>query len=64
MTAKQSKIFNEVLDLNWDMSQENKDFTRKIELAKKLGAKKEELKNDMGEVEYNKFMNAGQKMFS
>ncbi len=64
MTKEQSKIFKEVLDLNWEMSQENKNFTRKFELVKQLGEKKEELKKSMGEVEYNKFMNAGQRMFS
>lgn len=64
MNEEQRKIFSEVLDLNWEMSQEKKNFTRKMELAKQLGAKKEELKASMGEAEYNKFMNAGQKMFS
>ena len=64
MTAKQRKIFSKVLDLNWEMSQENKNFTRKFELAQQLGAKKDELKKSMGDAEYNKFMNAGQKMFS
>jgi len=64
MTNKQQKIFSEVLDLNWEMSQENSNFKRKLDLAQKLGAKKEELKNDMGEVEYNKFMSAGTKMFA
>jgi len=64
MTTKQSKIFNEILDLNWEMNRENKNFTRKFELVKQLGEKKEELKKSMGEAEYNKFMNAGQRMFS
>ena len=64
MTTKQQKIFSKILDLNWEMSQENKNFTRKFELAKQLGAKKDELKKDMGEEEYNRFMNAGTKMFS
>ena len=64
MTTKQSKIFNEILDLNWEMNRENKNFTRKFELVKQLGEKKEELKKSMDETEYNKFMNAGQRMFS
>jgi hypothetical protein len=64
MTAKQSKIFNKILDLNHEMINENKNFTRKFELVKELSDKKEELKKSMGETEYNKFMNAGQRMFS
>ena len=64
MTTKQSKIFNEILDLNHDMVNENKNFTRKWDLLSKLSDKKEELKKSMGEFEYNKFMNAGQRMFS
>ena len=64
MTAKQRKIFSEVIDLNWEMKSENKNFIRKFDLVKQLGAKQEELKNSMGETEYNKFMAAGTKMFS
>jgi hypothetical protein len=64
MNAKQSKIFNKILDLNHDMIHENKNFTRKFELAQQLSAKKDELKKSMGEAEYNKFMDAGTKMFS
>jgi hypothetical protein len=64
MNAKQSKIFNKILDLNHDMIHENKNFTRKFELVQQLSAKKDELKKSMGEAEYNKFMDAGTKMFS
>lgn len=64
LNDKQRKIFSEVIDLNWDMKNENKNFTRKMELYKKLEAKKEELKESMGEAKYNKFMDAGTKMFS
>lgn len=64
MTTKQQKIFNQVLDLNWEMKQEKKDFSRKLDLVKKLDEKKEELKNSIGEAEYNKLMNAGTKMFA
>jgi hypothetical protein len=64
MNEEQSKLFREVLDLNWEMNKENKNFTRKFELATQLGEKKAELKASMGEAEYNKFMNAGQRMFA
>ena len=64
MNAKQSKIFSKILDLNHDMIHENKNFTRKFELVQQLSAKKDELKKSMGEAEYNKFMDAGTKMFS
>ena len=64
MTKKATKLFNEVLDLNWNANRENKNFTKKLELFKKLGEKKEALKKEMGEAEYNKFFEAGQKLFS
>jgi hypothetical protein len=63
MTDTQHKIFREILDLNWDMKQETNP-TKKLELLGKLTQKKIDLKKDMGEVEYNRFMDAGAKMFA
>jgi len=64
LNDKQRKLFSKILDLNHDMLNENKNFTRKFELAKELSDKKEELKKSMGDAEYDKFMSMGQKMFS
>lgn len=63
MTEKQRKIFSAVLDLNWELTQ-GTDFSKKTDLCKQLREKKEELKQDMGEAEYNKFMNMGTRMFA
>lgn len=63
MTEEQSVIFREILDLNWEFTNSN-DWTQKWELAKTLSNKKRELKESMGEDEYNKFMENGRKMFA
>jgi len=63
MTEKQGKIFSQILDLNWDMNREP-NASKKFELAKQLGTKKEELKADMGEEAYVKFFENGKKMFA
>lgn len=63
MTDTQRLIFREILDINWEFEQE-KDWNKKIDLAKTLSAKKEELKTSMGEPEYNHFINMGRQMFA
>jgi len=63
LNDKQRKILSKIIDLNWDMNRET-NAVKKYELLGKLIQKKIDLKKDMGEAEYNKFMNAGQKMFS
>lgn len=63
MTDNQRKIFGEILELNWDMNRET-NATKKFELLGQLTQKKIDLKKDMGEAEYDKFMSMGQKMFA
>lgn len=63
MTESQGKLFNEILDLNWEMKNET-NSTKKYELLGKLIQKKINLKEDMGEEAYNTFMDAGRKMFA
>lgn len=63
LNEKQRKLFSEILDLNWDCTRET-NMTKKFNLIKNLGEKKEALKADMGAVAYDKFMSMGQKMFS
>jgi hypothetical protein len=62
-TEVQRIIFNEVLDLNSESIRE-KDFQKKWELETKLGEKLTELKESMGEAEYNNFMARGKAMFA
>jgi len=63
MTESQSKLFREVLDLNWDF-ENSTDWTDKIELANKLSVKKKELAADMGQEAYDEFIETGRRMFA
>lgn len=63
MTDIQKKLFNKVLDLNWDYENET-DLSKKEILGRLLREKKLELKLDMGEEAYLAFMNMGRQMFA
>lgn len=62
-TESQSKIFNEVLDLNWEASKAP-TTAQKTYLQGEVNKKLELLKEDMGEEAYDKFMSNGKKMFA
>jgi len=66
MTNGQSAIFRKVLDTNWEVKEltESSRWIEAIEKVKELDRLKSELKESMGEYEYNKFMDTGRKMFS
>ena len=63
MTEEQHKLFSEMLDLNWDFKN-SEDWQEKIVLAGKLSEKKKELITDMGQEEYDRFIETGQRMFA
>jgi hypothetical protein len=63
MTEQQSLLFREILDLNWEFEHET-DWSKKWELAKSLGLKKQELRENMGHKEYDTFIENGRKMFA
>jgi hypothetical protein len=63
MTEKQSKLFSEIVDLNWDF-ENSEDWKEKIELAGKLSEKKKELIEDMGQNAYDRFIATGREMFA
>jgi hypothetical protein len=63
LTEEQRVLFREILDLNWDFSQET-DWNVKFDLARKLNQKKRDLKRSMGEKEYEEFISMGRKMFA
>ncbi len=63
MTEEQGKLFTEILDLNWDMEKET-DMKKKWDLVIAVNNKRKELRASMGEEAYQKFMNAGSKLFS
>lgn len=63
MTEQQSLLFREILDLNWEFEHET-EWSKKWELAKSLGLKKQELRENMGHAEYDTFIENGRKMFA
>lgn len=63
MTESQRVQLREIIDLNWDVSQET-DILKKWEMTKELSSKKRALRNDMGHEAYDQFMDNGRKMFA
>ena len=63
MTAKESQILRELIDKNWDFTQE-KDVTKKWEIGLKVSELRKKLQDSMGKEEYDKFMDNGRKMFA
>lgn len=66
MTNEQSVIFRKVLDSNWEVKElsEAGKWTEALEKSKEHQAAVKELKESMGEKEYNNFINMGRKMFA
>ena len=66
MTEEQSKIFNKVLETNWqvDQLQAEGKVTAAWEKAEEHNAHVKELKESMGEEAYNNFINLGREMFA
>ncbi len=63
MNKEQEQLFKELLDLNWEMEKE-RDMMKKWGLVIAVNDKRKELRESMGEEAYQKFMNAGSKLFS
>lgn len=63
MTNAQREQLREIIDLNWELTQES-DPSKAWEMAKELGRKKHALREDMGHDEYDLFMENGRKMFA
>ena len=66
MTNEQSAIFRKVLDTNWEVKElsEAGKWREAMEKSKEHHAAVKELKESMGEAEYNKFIDTGRKMFA
>lgn len=66
MTNEQSAIFKKVLDTNWEVKElsEAGKWTEAMEKSKEHHAAVKELKESMGEKEYDNFINIGRKMFA
>jgi hypothetical protein len=65
MTNEQREIFSRVLDTNWEIKElrEAGKFDKILEKAKEHNAAVAELKESMGEYEYNEFIRGGREMF-
>lgn len=66
MTEKQSKIFNRVLETNWEVDQLQAEgrFTDAWKKGEEHNAHVMELKESMGEEAYNNFIALGREMFA
>ena len=70
MTEEQRVIFRKVLDTNWEIKElmeevkKTGNFDKLLEKSKEHQAAVAELKESMGEYEYNKFIETGRKMFA
>lgn len=64
LTEEQRIIFREILDLNWEFSHTEDNWSVKWDIARKLNQRKKDLKMSMGEEAYDRFMNMGREMFS
>jgi len=66
MTNEQSEIFRRVLDTNWEVKELSAagKWKEAMEKSKEHHAAVNELKESMGEAEYENFINIGRKMFS
>jgi len=63
MTESQRKQLSQIIDLNWDISQETNPG-KKYQMVNELIQKKKALRDDMGHEEYDKFIENGRKMFA
>ena len=66
MTNEQSAIFRQVLDTNWEVKElmEAKKYVEAMEKVRELDRLKAQLKESMGEEEYDKFIDTGRRMFA
>jgi hypothetical protein len=62
LNDKQREIFSRLLDVNYEMKRES-DVDKKLDLLNQVSLLKQELKEDMGEESYTRFMNMGARMF-
>jgi len=66
MTNEQSAIFRQVLDTNWEVKEltEANKWKEAMEKVRELDRLKAQLKESMGEEEYDKFIDTGRRMFA
>jgi hypothetical protein len=62
MTEAQSIKLRAIIDLNWDLKQEE-DINKMFEMGRKLSKMKSDLRDDMGHAEYDHFIEMGRRMF-
>ena len=71
MTERANKLFSQLVDINWEISQ-HKAHNRKsdtffedlVSLEERYAEIETELKEDMGAPEYHRFVDMGKRMFA
>lgn len=64
MTSYEAHLFNELLEVNWEISNGNYKPTVKMALIKRYSEITAQLEDSMGEAEWKGFLSMGRKMFA
>lgn len=64
MTNYQISLFSKMVDLNWEISVETHSNTVKNALVEQYWKVRQDLIDDMGEVEFKEYMRMGREMFA
>jgi hypothetical protein len=64
LTPDQSKLFGKIVDLNWDISHSGASFPERLEMVREMNRIEQDLRDSMGEEEYDRFLDLGRRMFA
>jgi hypothetical protein len=64
LTAYQRQLFNDLINLNWEIDHGEYNQTVQNALVEQYWEVKEELMNDMGREEYDRYINGMREMFA
>lgn len=64
LTAYQRQLFNDLINLNWEIDHGGYNQTVQNALVEQYWKVKEELMSDMGREEYDRYINGMREMFA
>jgi hypothetical protein len=64
LTAYQRQLFSDLVSLNWEIDNSDYNKTVKNALVEQYWKVKEELMDDMGREEYDRYINGMREMFA